>query len=218
DTQTGGGYSVGRRPEDIDLDKAAADAVERATRLLGARKPRSRRLTVVLEPRITATLLTILAGTLNGEAVLKGRSLFADRVGEQVSIPGLTLVDDPTDPDAYGAAIFDAEGLACRRNVLLRDGVLEGFLYNTYAGRRAGTSSTGSAVRAGFKSGPGVGARAISIVPGQASAKEILAEVGDGLLVQAVSGVHSGVNPVSGDFSVGAEGLLVSGGAAGEPV
>jgi PmbA protein len=218
DTHTGAGYSVGRGPRDIDLDKATGDAVDRATRLLGAAQPRSRRVTVILEPRITATLLTILAGTLNGEAVLKGRSLFADRVGEEVSIAGLTLVDDPTDPDAYGASSVDAEGLACRRNVLLRDGVLEGFLYNTYAGRRAGTSSTGSAVRAGFKSGPGVGARAISIVPGQASAEEILAQVGEGLLVQAVSGVHSGVNPVSGDFSVGAEGVIVRRGCLAEPV
>jgi PmbA protein len=218
DTHTGAGYSVGRGPQDIDLDKAAGDAVERATRLLGAGKPRSRRVTVILEPRITATLLGVLAGTLNGEAVLKGRSLFADRVGEEVSATGLTLVDDPTDPEAYGASSFDAEGLACRRNVLLQDGVLQGFLYNTYAGRRAGASSTGSAVRAGFKSGPGVGARALSIVPGRATAAEIMAQVGDGLLVQSVSGVHSGVNPVSGDFSVGAEGVMVRGGAIAEPV
>jgi PmbA protein len=218
DTQTGGGYSVGRRPGDIDLDKAVGDAVERATRLLGARKARSRRLTAVLEPRITATLLAILAGTLNGEAVSKGRSLFADRIGEAVAIPALTLVDDPTDPEAYGASRFDAEGLACRRNVLVGDGVLQRFLYNPYAGRRAGTTSTGSAVRAGYKSGPGVGARALSLVPGQASQAEILAQVGDGLLVQSVSGVHSGVNPVSGDFSVGAEGLIIRDGAPAEPV
>ena len=218
ETQTGGGYSVGRRPEDIDLDKAAGDAVDRATRLLGARKPRSRRLAVVFEPRITATVLNILAGMLNGEAVLKGRSMFADRLGEEVSVPSLTLVDDPTDPEAYGASRYDAEGLACRRNVLVRDGVLQGFLYNTYAGRRAGTASTGSAVRAGFKSGPGVGARALSVAPGTAGPEEILAQVGDGLLVQSVSGVHSGVNPVSGDFSVGAEGMVIRGGVPAEPV
>jgi PmbA protein len=218
ETQTGGGYSVGRRPDDIDLGSAAADAVERSTRLLGARKPASRRLVVVLEPRVTATLLAILGGTLNGESVLKGRSLFAERVGEEVAVAALTLVDDPTDPDAYGAARYDAEGLACRRNVLIRDGVLQGFLYNTYAGRRAATPSTGSAVRAGFKSGPGVGARALSVVPGSATAQEIMARVGDGLLVQSVSGVHSGVNPVSGDFSVGAEGLMIRSGAPAEPV
>jgi PmbA protein len=218
DTQTGGGYSVGRAPFEISLADAAADAVDRSTRLLGAKKPRSRRLTVILEPRITATLLSVLAGTLNGESVLKGRSLFADRVGQQVSVPTLTLVDDPTDPDAYGASHYDAEGLACRRTVLIDGGTLQGFLYNTYAGRRAGTASTASAVRSGFKSGPGVGARAVGIVPGQLGPDQILAEVGDGLLVQSVSGIHSGVNPISGDFSVGAEGMIVRDGVLAEPV
>ncbi len=103
ETQTGGGYSVGRSPDDLDLDKAARDAVRRSTRLLGAVKPRSAHVTVVFEPEITATLLSVIGGTLDGEAVLKGRSLFADRIGESVSVDGFTLVDDPTDPEAYGA-------------------------------------------------------------------------------------------------------------------
>ena len=218
ETQTGGGYSVGRSPADIDLDKAATDAVERSTRLLGARKPPSARLTVVLDNRVTTTLLSILAGTLSGESVLKGRSLFANRVGEEVAVGSITLVDDPTNPEAYGASSFDAEGLACRRNLLISDGVLRGFVYNTHAGRRAGVASTGSAVRGGFKSAPGVGCRALSLVPGMETQDEILARVGDALLVQSVTGVHSGVNPVSGDFSVGAEGLMVRGGALAEPV
>ncbi|HLH47337.1 MAG TPA: TldD/PmbA family protein, partial [Acidimicrobiales bacterium] len=166
ETQTGAGWSVGRSPEDIDVERAAADAVERATRLLGATKPRSAHLTVVLEPRITSSLLAILAGTLDGEAVLKGRSLFADRLGEAVAAPVLTLVDDPTDAEAFGATPNDAEGLATRRNVLIADGVLGTFLYNTYAARRAGTASTASAVRAGYKSAPATGARALMAVPG----------------------------------------------------
>jgi PmbA protein len=218
DTQTGGGYSVGRSPADLDLGKAAADAVERATRLLGAVKPKSEHLTVVFEPRITATLLAILAGTLDGESVLKGTSLFANRLAEEVSVPTFTLVDDPTDSDAYGATPYDAEGLATRRNVLIEAGVLRRFLYNTYAARRAGTSSTASAVRGGFKSAPGTGARALTIVPGDLSPEQVLAQVGEGLMVQSVSGVHSGVNSVSGDFSVGAEGVLIRGGALGGPV
>ena len=218
DTQTGGGYTVGRSPADLDLGKAASDAVRRATRLLGAVKPRSAHLTVVFEPEITATLLSVIGGTLDGESVLKGRSLFADRIGEAVSVPGFTLVDDPTDPDAYSAGRFDAEGLATRRNVLIEGGVLRKFLYNTYAAARAGTASTASAVRAGFKSAPGTGARALMVVPGTQSPEQILAQVGDGLLVQSVSGVHSGVNTVSGDFSVGAEGVLIKGGELAGPV
>jgi PmbA protein len=218
ETQTGGGYSVGRSPSDLDVAEAADDAVERATRLLGARKPSSARLPVVLDKRITTVLLSVLSGTLSGDAVMKGRSLFANRVGEQVGTAQLSLVDDPTNPDAYGASLYDAEGLACRRNVLIADGVLQGFLYNTYAARRAGVSSTASAVRGGFRSAPGVGSRALSLEPGTATQEEIVAEVGHGFLVQEVTGVHSGVNPISGDFSVGAEGLMIRDGALAEPV
>ncbi len=217
DTQTGFGYSVGRAPGELDIAVAAGDAVERATRLLGATKPRSAKLTVVLDRRVTATLLGILAGTLSGEQVAKGRSMFEGRIGEAVGVAELTLVDDPTDPLAYGASPHDGEGLACRRNVLIDDGELKGFLYDTYAGRLAGTASTGSALR-GYRSTPGVGARALSLTPGELDQPEVIAKVGEGLLVQSISGVHSGVNPVSGDFSVGAEGLMIRGGELAEPV
>jgi PmbA protein len=218
ETQTGYGYSVGRAPGDLDLEAAAADAVRRATRMLGARKPPSARVVAVLEPDVTSTLLAVLAGTLSGDSVLKGRSLFADRLGEDVSVPWFTLVEDPTNPLAYGATPFDAEGLATRPTPLVDGGVLRSFLYDTYAGRRAGVPSTASAVRGGFKSGPGIGARALALTPGERTPEEILRLVGNGLLVQSVIGVHSGVNPVSGDFSVGAEGLVIRDGELGEPV
>ncbi|HEX2272808.1 MAG TPA: TldD/PmbA family protein [Acidimicrobiales bacterium] len=218
DTQTGYGYSVARRPEDLDVAKAAADAAYRTTRLLGARKPVSRHLTVLFEPRVTASFLGLLSRAFSGESVLKGRSIFAGREGEKVAVPGFTLVDDPTNPDAYGAARYDAEGLATRPNTLVDGGVLAGFLHNSYTGRRSGRASTGSAVRGGYKSTPGVGSRALVLSPGELAQEQLLAEVGEGLLVQSVTGLHSGANPVSGDFSVGIQGLMVRGGAPAEPV
>jgi len=87
-----------------------------------------------------------------------------------------------------------------------------------HTAKRAGSTTTGSAVRGGFKSPPGVGARALHLVPGALGADEILASVDHGLYVQSVSGLHSGTNPVSGDFSVGAEGLMIRDGAFAEPV
>jgi PmbA protein len=218
DTQTGFGYSVGRGVDDLDVAKAAGDATERATRLLGAKKPPSSRLTTLLDPRVTATLLSILAATLSGEELAKGRSLFANRVDEEVGAAGLTLVDDPTDPAAYGASPTDAEGLACRRNCLIDRGTLLGYLYDTHAARVAGTSSTASAVRGGYRTTPGVGARAVSVQPGELDQSEMVSRIDRGLLVQSVTGVHSGVNAVSGDFSVGAEGLMIRDGALAEPV
>jgi PmbA protein len=217
ETKTGYGVSVGREPADVDLDEAAGDAVERATRLLGAVQPASGTVTLVLEPQMSAILLGVVAGTLNGESVLKGRSPFADRVGEAIASPLVTLVDDPTDPESLGADSHDGEGLATRRIPLIEGGVLGGFLHNTMTGRRAGVPSTASAVR-GFRSTPGVGAQALAIAPGSGTLDELVATVDHGVLVQSMTGLHSGVNPVSGDFSVGVEGLLVRHGARAEPI
>jgi PmbA protein len=219
-SQTGGGFSVGRGFAGLDPDKATADAVERAVRMLGATKGPSGRSIVVFDRRVATTLLSVISSALSGEAVAKGRSFFAGRIGEQVGGALVTLVDDPTNPRAYGAAAYDAEGLACRRNELIAQGVLQGFLYDTIAGSRAGLASTGSAVRGGFSGTPGVGCRALTLAPGPEGFDEegVLSMVGEGLFVQSMTGVHSGVNPISGDFSVGAEGLMIRDGQLAEPV
>lgn len=216
ETQIASGRSIGRHPDELDLGAAAGEAAERAIRLLGASKPPSQRVTAVLDPEVTAAFLSIISGTLSGEAVLKGRSLFAGRAGQQVAAPAVTLVDDPTDPSSPGAEPYDGEGLARRRNLLIDAGTLQGYLYNTYAARRAGTASTASAFR-GYASAPGIGAPALRLLPGTSTPEELLAQVGEGVYVQDVSGLHSGVNPVSGDFSVGATGLMITGGSLGAP-
>ena len=217
ETNTGYGVSVGREPDDMDLGQAAEDAVDRATRLLGAVQPSSGSVSLVLEPRMAATLLGVVAGTLNGESVLKRRSPFAERVGEPIASPLVTLVDDPTDPLSLGADSHDGEGLATRRVPLIVDGVLRGFLHNTMTGRRAGVPSTASAVR-GYRSTPGVGAQALALATGAGSLDDLVAAVDHGVLVQSMTGLHSGVNPVSGDFSVGVDGLMVRGGQLAEPI
>jgi PmbA protein len=217
ETKTGYGVSVGREPDDVDLDDAADDAVDRATRLLGAVQPGSGSVTLILEPRMAATLLGVVGGTLNGESVLKQRSPFADRVGESIASPLVTLVDDPTDALSLGADSHDGEGLATRRVPLIVDGVLQGFLHNTMTGRRAGVPSTGSAIR-GYRSTPGVGAQALALATGTGSLDDLVAVVDHGVLVQSMTGLHSGVNPVSGDFSVGVEGLMVRRGQRAEPI
>jgi len=217
ETFTGAGSTSGFRPEDLDLSEAAEDAVVRATRLFGAKPVASQRLAIVLEPRMAATIAGLLGSTLTGERVLKGRSPFADRIGEAIAASALTLVDDPTDHRSFAADMFDGEGLACRRNELVVDGVLQGFLYDSASGRRAGRRSTGSAVR-GVSSTPTVGCQALAVSPGVGSFEELLATVDTGLYVQSMTGLHSGVNLVSGDVSVGVEGLMIRNGEFAEPV
>ena len=130
----------------------------------------------------------------------------------------MTLVDDPTDARAWGAGQYDGEGLATRPVTLIDHGVAGAFLHDSYTGRAMGAASTGSAVRAGFRSTPKPASQAVSLLSGSRSREQILSEVGEGLLIQEVAGLHSGVNPISGDFSTGAEGLRIRGGEIAEPV
>ena len=218
DTQTGYGFSVGRTFEDLDADAILAMAVERSTRLLGAQQPAGRRISVIFDPMVTASFLGVLSAAFNGESMLKGRSLFLDRVGESVAARCVSMSDDPTDSRSLGAAPYDGEGVACRANPLIVDGVLQTFLHNSYTARRANTTTTGSAVRGGYRSTPGVGVRSLRLVSGNLGPAELVADRDEVLYVQAVHGLHSGTNAISGDFSVGAEGIMVRSGEYQEPV
>lgn len=211
------GVRVGRTLAELDVEGAGREGAERAVGLLGATQPETRRLTVVLDPHVTGAFLGLISRMMVGDAVLKGRSPFADRLGEPVAAPALDLLDDPTDPESPGIGRHDGEGLATRRNRLIEGGVLRAFLHNTWSARKAGTTSTASAVR-GYSSTPAVGPHALAIRPGELELAALLAGVGDGLWVQGVSGLHSGTNPVSGDFSVGVTGRMIRGGQLAEPV
>ena len=218
DTRTGYGFSVGREPSELDIEEAARMAAERAVRLLGATQPKSRKVAVVFDPLVASSILGVISGALNGESMLKGRSMFATRLGEMVAGSHVSLVDDPTNPEAFGAAGYDSEGIPTRQTRLIENGKLARFLHNVHTGRRSGSGTTGSAVRAGYTSTPGVGARALHFEPGPASPAELLRRAEGGLYVQAISGLHSGASPVTGDFSVGADGLMIRDGALAEPV
>jgi PmbA protein len=218
ETQTGLGLTQGRSFDDLDLAAAAHEAAVRATRLLGARKPATARVPVVFDPLVTASFLGVLASALTAEAVQKGRSLFADRVGQAVAQEALSLVDDGRLAEGPAAAPFDDEGVPTRRTPVIEGGVLRGFLHNTETAARDGSASTGNASRSGFNASPGVAPSNLFLDGATVPPAEILARGEGGLYVQDVSGLHSGTNPVSGEFSVGATGLWIKGGALDEPV
>ncbi|HEC08396.1 MAG TPA: TldD/PmbA family protein [Acidimicrobiales bacterium] len=217
ETQIGFASDAARHPRLLDPAEVAAEAVDRAVSMLGADKPASGRMTAVLDKRVVASFMALVGATLTGEMVRKGRSPFGDRLGEEIAVSGLNLVDDPTDPESLAAGIHDGEGLAVRRNVLIGGGVLERILHNSETARWAGTRSTGSAVR-GSRSTPGVGLQAMRIEPGDVGFADMLARVGEGVYIRSVNGLHSGTNLISGDVSVGIQGHMIRDGALAEPV
>lgn len=217
-TQTGYASDGARSPSTLDLEGVAARAVSQTIDLIGATQPSTKKVDLVFDQRMAATLLGLISSTLTGDRINKGRSPFVDRLGEQIASPLLTIIDDPTDPRSLGADTHDGEGLACRSNTLINNGELTSYLYDAYHGRRAGVASTGSAVR-GTRGLPGPGIQALAVAPGpDGSLEDLISGVQEGVLVFSLAGLHSGVNPVSGDFSVGVEGRAIRDGQLAEPI
>ncbi|MGQ0668177.1 MAG: TldD/PmbA family protein [Actinomycetota bacterium] len=218
ETQTGFSYRLARELGELESADVAAESATRASRMLGAVKPPTVKVPVVLDPFAGSSFMGVLSGALSAEAVQKGRSLFASLVGRQVGSDVFTLVDDGRLLAGPGASPFDDEGVRTERTELISGGRLMGFLHNTYTARRGGTASTGNARRGGYRSVPGVGTTNLYVEPGRAPPADILSQAEGGVLIQEVSGVHSGANPISGQFSVGATGLRITGGEIGEPL
>jgi PmbA protein len=218
ETQTGFAYRLERGLGQLDWEEAAREAAERGARLLGGVKPATARVPVVLDPVAAASFLGVLAGALSAESVQKGRSPLADLVDQTVASEAITLVDDGRFLDGPGVAPFDDEGVATERTLLVDAGVLRGFLHNAHTAARGGARSTGNAGRAGYRSPPGVSPTNLFLEPGHTDPAGLLSQADGAVFVQEVSGLHSGANPVSGEFSVGAVGLRVRGGALEEPL
>ena len=218
DLMTGLGVDLARDPAALDPAAIGAEAADRALALAGARQPESRRCAVVLDPFVAASFVGFIGGMLSADAVQRGRSLFADREGDEIAGQALRVADDATDPGGPGSAPFDGEGSAARRTPLIEDGRLLTFLFDSRTARKAGRETTANASRGSYRAPPGVGTSNLLVEPGERSADELVSGAGDGLYVTDVAGLHSGVNPVSGTFSVGASGRLIEGGELGPPV
>jgi len=218
ETQSGFDFALARELDELDWEAAARGAARRAARLLGGEKPRSERLQVVLDPGAATAFLSVLSGALSGEAVLKGRSPLASLVDQPIGSEAVTMLDDGRLVQGLAASPFDDEGVQTTRTPLVEHGVLRGFLHNTFTAARMGTRSTGNAGRAGYRSVPAVSPTNLYLEPGASSAEDVLRTAGRGVYVQDVTGLHSGASSVTGDFSVGAAGLAIEGGALGRPL
>ena len=216
--ETGLGFGLARGPAGLDPEAIGREGAERAVSMIGAGKPASRSCPVVLDPTVAASFIGLIGGALAASAVQRGRSPFAERLGAEVASDVLVLHDDGLDPAGLGSAPFDGEGVPRRRTALIEDGNLQAFLYDTYTARRGDAASTGSAGRGGYRSLPSVATSNLTVAAGGHSFEQLLGEAGDGIYVTDVAGLHSGVNPVTGVFSVGASGQTISGGALAEPV
>jgi PmbA protein len=218
DTEVGFDFGLAKGLAGLDAEDVARRSAARALDVLGARKVPSRRMAVVFDPYTASQFIGVLGTVLTGEAVQKGRSLFAGRLGEMVAATALTLIDDGALAGAPGSSPWDAEGVPAQRTEVIKNGLLNSYLYDVVSGRREGRASTGNAARTSFKTPPGPAPTNMAFEPTGQSREKLLVDAGDALLVQDFHGVHSGANPISGDFSVGVTGRLLENGVPAQPV
>jgi PmbA protein len=184
-------------------------------RKLGGRAVPTQSVPVVLEPNIARDLLGDIFNAASGESIFRKASFLVGQLGEKIASERLTVIDDGTIRGKLGSRPFDGEGLPSRRTVVIGNGVLEGYLLNTYTARKLGLKSTGNAGR-GLTGSPGVEAGNLFIEPGPHSPDEIIKSVSKGFLITELLGF--GVNIVTGDYSRSASGIWIENGELTFPI
>jgi PmbA protein len=190
-------------------------AAQRTLRRLGARKAKTAKVPIVFDQMTARALLDHVFDAVNGDAIYRGASFLAGKLGQQVAGENITIVDDGTMPGGFGTSPFDGEGVASRKTVVVERGVLKSYLLNTYTARKLGLTTTGNAAR-GITGNPGIGCGNFFLQPGECSPKDIIRDIDEGLYV--IDFLGSGMNLVTGDFSRGATGIWISKGELAHPV
>jgi PmbA protein len=215
--QQTGVYGCSRRwLADLEpVEAIAHEAARRAVARLGARRVPTAKVPVVLHRDVAAGWLADMYDAFTGEAVIKKSSWLTGRLGQAIAAPIVTLVDDGRLPAGPGTSPYDGEGVPTRRNLLVDRGTLAMFEYDVYHARRAGTRSTGNAVRS-VGSVPGIGHHNLYVEPGADSPEALLRRMGRGFLMDDQGSY--GFNAVTGDYSFQAQGFWIENGEKLHPV
>jgi PmbA protein len=213
--QRDGWWSSARRMGDLESPEAVgAEAARRTLRRLGAQRVPTQQVPIVFAPETARSLIGSVFDAASGDAIWRGASFLAGKLGGTIGVPELTIVDDntmllPTGVGGFGSSPFDDEGLPSLCTVVVENGVLRNYLLNTYTARKLGMKSTHNAAR-GLAGAPGTGCGNLFLAPGMPTPERIIGEISAGLYVTSLMGF--GTNLVTGDYSRGATGLWIEDG------
>nr|MDO8062788.1 TldD/PmbA family protein [Candidatus Freyrarchaeum guaymaensis] len=191
-----------KRTYEVNPEKVGETASQLAVNSLKRIEVSSGVYPVVLAyPALHALIEYTFLQAITGDNVLRGKSPYAGRIGEQVSSSMISIVDDGRLEGGLNSSPFDGEGAPSQKTTIIKKGTLKSFLYDTYWSRVAGAASTGNAIRSSYASTPKVGPSNLIIEKGSSSFEDLIGEISNGLLVWDVQGAHSS-NPESGEVSV----------------
>jgi len=212
-------YWTGRDFSELDYKALAKKAVDDALSNLGAKSIPTGEYTIAFDNTTARNLFSVFSGIFMAENAQKGFSLLnKDKVGTQIAAPLVTLRDDGVCDLSLGSMAFDAEGVATKQKAIIENGELKTLLYNLKSAAKDGVKSTGNASKAGLGGAIGTSCTNYYLVPSETSFDDMIADVKEGVIITGMAGLHSGINPVSGDFSVSADGFLIEDGKKSKPV
>ncbi len=209
-------WTASRFLDQLDVAEAVGiEAARRTVATIGSRKVETQECPIVFDPEIARSIVGTIFSVANGSAFWRKSSYLVGKEGETVASKLVTIYDDPLIPRAPGSRPFDGDGLSTRKNFVINAGKLEPVLCDVYSARKLGRQSTGSAGR-GIGGNPGPTTSNLIMKPGELSPAEILKQTPKGLYVTSLMGF--GFNPVTGDFSRGAQGFWIENGELTFPV
>lgn len=202
----------------LNADKIAKEAAEEALAYLGEKSIPAGKYPILLRHGAATSLLSTFSPIFSAENTQKDQSLLKGKVGEKIAADQYNLIDDPFHSIALQGSNFDGEGVATRKHAIITNGILNTLLHNRKTAKKEGCETTGHAAKSSYKGILSVAPQNMYIAPGERSKEEVISSITEGLLVTKLSGLHSGTNTISGDFSVAASGFHIKGGKIASPV
>ena len=199
----------------FDVQDLAKQVVKNTVSQLGGEVCESATYKAVLAPDVVKSFLTFYIGHAEAENVQKRSSLFIGQLGKKIASSKITIEDKPLKRNVF-ARWFDDEGVATYNKAIIKNGVLQTYLYNLTTAAKEGVQSTGNAARSGSKMETGT--FFIEVKPGKKSQEELFKDVDDGVYITSVQGLHAGLNSQSGNFSLQSTGFLIKNGKKDRPL
>lgn len=205
-------FKIGKSFSDFDYKKLGNKVVKKAISKLDVIDMPISSSECIIENLTFSSLLGNMIGNFYAELVQKGVSKLEGKLGKSVANKEITLIDDPFLEDGYSSSSFDAEGVPTKYKEIIKEGILKTYLYNLKTAKKDKVKSTGNASKGGYKGSIGTSVYNLYIKNGEISLEELFEKLGNGVFVTNFAGLHSGLNSVSGDFSLAGEGFFIKNG------
>lgn len=216
--KSGMAIKLSRDFNELDAETIAKEAAEEALAQLGEQSIPSKKYPIIMRHDASASLLATFTPIFSAENTQKNQSLLKGKVGETIASPAYTVVDDPYHPLSLWGTNFDGEGVATKKQTIVEAGQLKTLFHNRKTAKKDQVETTANAQKSSYKGTLSVGPINLYIEPGTKSREELIGNLQEGVFITDLAGLHSGVNPISGDFSVAASGFYIKDGKIDVPI